>query len=134
MSASISTQSSRSRLRYHRDAYEFVIDALRFTQELLGRTPAASPDDESAHITGQELLEGVRLLGLRLYGMMAPTVFNHWGVYTTDDFGRIVFELVEREELRRTDRDQLSDFADVYSFDEVFRRNYHIDTSKAFRS
>jgi|UniRef100_A0A7C4QH05 uncharacterized repeat protein (TIGR04138 family) len=134
MSSSLSLQGSRPRLRYHRDAYEFVINALRFTQELLGRSPAAGPDEESGHITGQELLEGIRLLGLRQFGMMAPTVFAHWGVHTTDDFGRIVFELVEREELRRTERDQLSDFADVYSFDEVFRRNYRIDTSKVFRT
>jgi uncharacterized repeat protein (TIGR04138 family) len=121
----------QARVRYHREAYEFVRLALRFTQDMLGREGHA--DDERAHISGRELLEGIRVLGLKQFGMMASTVFRHWGVERTDDFGRIVFELVEREEFRRTDRDQLSDFADVYSFDEEFRRHYEIDTSKAFR-
>lgn len=131
---SVSSQVAAPRVRYHRDAYDFVTQALRVTQEWLGRSSAAHADDESAHVTGQELLEGIRRLALKQYGMMAPCVFAQWGVHTTDDFGRIVFDLVEREDFRRTERDRLSDFANVYSFDEVFRRNYEIDVSQAFQA
>jgi len=134
MPMSITTNVASSRLRYHREAYDFVIQSLRVAQELLGRMVAAHADDESAHISGQELLEGIRVLALKQFGMMAPAVFGHWGVHSTDDFGRIVFDLVEREEFRRTERDQMSDFTDVYSFDEVFQREYEVDTSKAFRA
>jgi uncharacterized repeat protein (TIGR04138 family) len=133
MSMSLTTQRPvSSRVRYHREAYDFVTQALRVTQELLGRSIAAHADDDSAHVSGQELLEGIRHLGRRQFGMMAPIVFAHWGVNSTDDFGRIVFDLVEREDFRRTDRDQLGDFANVYSFDDVFRRDYEIDVSQAF--
>jgi uncharacterized repeat protein (TIGR04138 family) len=131
---SLSAHASPPRLRYHREAYDFVTQALRVAQDLLGRVAAAEADDESAHISGPELLEGIRILALKQFGMMAPVVFAQWGVLATEDFGRIVFELVEREEFRRTERDQLGDFVDVYDFDEVFRRHYEIDTSKAFRA
>lgn len=122
------------RLRYHPSAYLFVTEALRLTQDLLGRETPEQPDDDGAHISGRELLDGVRVLGLKQFGMMAPTVFQSWGVTTTEDFGRIVFEMVERGELRKTDRDSLSDFLDIYQFDDVFRREYRVDTSKAFAS
>ena len=57
--------------------------------------------------------------------MEKPT--SRFAVYT-----RTSFELIERGELRKTDRDQLSDFYAVYDFQDVFDRDYEIDTSKAF--
>lgn len=121
------------RVRYHREAYRFVFAALRYTQQRLGRTRRKDPEDPDAHITGRELLEGVRDLALEQFGLMTTTVFRHWGVYATEDFGRIVFELVERGEMRKTDRDQLSDFFNVYDFEDVFDRQYRIPVSRAFR-
>ncbi|QDU41004.1 hypothetical protein Mal4_53690 [Maioricimonas rarisocia] len=131
---SVTSRSAVPRLRYHPDAYRFVFEALQFTQEQLQRPPARDPDDESAHISGQELLAGVRELALQRYGLLARSVFGHWGVRSTSDFGRIVFELIERGEMRKTDRDQLSDFADVYQFDEALEGEYEIDTDQAFGS
>lgn len=129
----MTTTSSRSlRLKYHTDAYRFVFEALQLAQERLKRT-AQDADDESAHISGPELLEGVRELALKKFGMLAKTVFHHWGVKSTDDFGRIVFELIERGEMRKTDRDQLTDFFDVYDFDKALVRDYTIDTDAAFK-
>lgn len=125
---SISAHAPRQHLQYRPDAYEFVIKALTYTQQMLNRR--GSPRDEAAHVTGQELLEGIRQYAAKLYGMMAPCVFHYWGVHSTEDFGRIVFELVERGELHKTERDQLSDFENVYSFEEVFCRNYYIDASR----
>jgi uncharacterized repeat protein (TIGR04138 family) len=124
----------RSRLRYHPQAYLFVTEALQLTQELLGRELAEQPEEEGAHISGRELLDGIRVLGLKQFGMLAPTVFRLWGVETTEDFGRIVFEMVERGELRKTERDSLADFLDIYTFDEAFQRDYRVETSKAFRT
>ena len=90
-------------------------------------------EEESAHISGKELLEGVRLLAQEKYGLLAQTVFRSWGVESTGDFGRIVFELVERGEMRKTERDQLADFVDVYDFHEAFDQNYTIDVRNAFK-
>ncbi len=128
----LTSRSRPARLKFHPDAYRFVFDALQFTQEQLKKS-AQDAEDESAHISGPELLEGVRDLGLKKFGMLAKTVFQHWGVKSTDDFGRIVFELIECGEMRKTDRDQLTDFFGVYDFDQALVRDYSIETDVAFK-
>ena len=121
-----------SRLKFHPDAYRFVFEALQYSQEHLKKT-AQDADDDSAHISGPELLDGIRELGLKKFGMLSKSVFEHWGVKSTDDFGRIVFELIECGEMRKTDRDQLTDFFGVYNFDQALVQDYQIDTSVAFK-
>jgi uncharacterized repeat protein (TIGR04138 family) len=129
---SITSKSTAPRLKYHQGAYQFVFAALRYTQERLGRDPGTGSEDEHAHISGQELLQGIRQLALEQFGLMAVTIFRQWGITCTEDFGRIVFELVDRGEMRKTDRDDISDFYEVYDFDEALDRRYVIDTGKAF--
>lgn len=125
----ISSSPPAPGLKYHPDAYDFVFDALRHTQTLLSRErSAAGDDDESAHVTGPELLHGIRALALDRYGLMARYVFSSWGVRSTHDFGRIVFQMVADERMRKTDRDRLSDFEDVYEFAEALDREYQPQT------
>jgi len=128
----LSSQSAPPRLKYHPAAYSFLIMALDRTQRRLGRTPASSPDDEAAHISGQELLEGVRELALEQFGLMARTVFRNWGIRATVDIGHMVFEMVERGEMRKTDRDTLADFSDIYRFEQALDADYRIDLRHAF--
>lgn len=123
----------RSRSKYHHNAYRFVYEALKYAQQRLGRGIAQEPEEEDAHISGPELLFGIRDFARERFGLMATTVFRHWGIHETGDFGRIVFEMIEHGEMRKTDRDQLSDFYDVYDFEEAFNRDYEIETSRAFR-
>jgi uncharacterized repeat protein (TIGR04138 family) len=120
-------QAELAPAKYHPAAYEFVDQALRFSQKKFGK-PAGD-----SHISGQQLLEGIRDLALREFGLMAIPVFRHWGITTTEDFGRIVWEMIEHDCLRKTDHDQLSDFCGVYEFDDAFDREYELDTSAAFR-
>ncbi len=129
----VTSRPALPRLRYHQDAYRFVFESLQYTQEKLRRPQPRNPDDENAHITGQELCEGIRDLAVKRFGLLARTVFEHWGIRSTSDFGRIVFELIERGEMRKTDRDTLADFSDIYEFDEAFDRAYAIDTDQVFR-
>jgi uncharacterized repeat protein (TIGR04138 family) len=131
---SVTSRAPAQRLRFHPDAYRFVFEALHYTQQQLSRPAARDAEDEEAHITGPELLEGAKQLGLQRYGLLAKTVFQHWGVKSTGDFGRIVFELIDRGEMRKTERDQLSDFFNVYDFDEALDQNYKIDLTSAFSS
>lgn len=128
----MATVTNRSGKRsYHAQAYKFVFSALRFTQEQLGRDGAT---EETGHISGRELLDGVRALGKQHFGMLAVSVFHTWGIRSTDDFGRIVFELIDRGEMRKTANDQLADFCDVYDFEKVFCSDYTLDTSVLFNS
>jgi len=103
--------------RYKPEAYIFVHDALGHTWARL---------DERRHVTGRELLEGIKDLALKRYGRMAKAVLNSWGVKTTDDFGAIVFSLVDAGLLSKTEEDRVEDFHDVYDFDEVFVRSYDV--------
>jgi uncharacterized repeat protein (TIGR04138 family) len=79
-----------------------------------------SSEDESRHITGEQLCLGLRDLAVERYGGLARTVLEHWNVRTTEDFGRLVFALIDAGVLRKTDEDRFEDFIGVYDFDEAF--------------
>jgi uncharacterized repeat protein (TIGR04138 family) len=122
--------------RYAYEAYEFVFDALKHSEKLLGRTQAPDPKQglpplaasrsPSQHVTGAELLHGVRDLALREFGLMARVVFRLWGINRTDDFGDIVFNLVEAGLMRKTDQDSRGDFHNVFDLDQALVQEYRI--------
>ncbi len=123
------TTTTKTR-KYHPNAYRFIFPALRYSQELFRQSAGQGMTD--AHITGQELSHGIRLYAQEQFGMLARLVFNRWGIHTTEDFGKIVFELIERGDMKKTEDDCLSDFCDVYDFEEVFDDQYIVDVSRAF--
>ena len=114
---------------YHSNAYQFVFAALRHAQEKLGRDRS---DHNTGHVSARELLLGIRELAPQHFGLMTVSVFADWGVHGTEDFGKIVFELIEAGEMRKTDDDRLEDFVDVYDFHKAFVEDYEIDTTRAF--
>ncbi|MFH1778957.1 MAG: Minf_1886 family protein [Candidatus Omnitrophota bacterium] len=97
--------------RYKSEAYLFVMAALNYTVSKL---------EKPRHITGQELSEGIRFYTIEQFGPMARTVLEHWGVYTTEDFGNIVFNMTDAKLLSKTETDSIGDFKDVYDFKSVF--------------
>jgi uncharacterized repeat protein (TIGR04138 family) len=114
--------------RYPYEAYEFVFDALAHTQKMLGRVPAPeAAQPEEHHVTGPELLAGVRDLALREFGLMARTVFRAWGINRTDDVGEIVFNLVEANLMSKTSDDDRRDFHAVYDLDQALVHDYRIE-------
>ena len=106
--------------RYRRDAYLFLREALEFTQKTISK----ANKNQVRHITGAELLNGIREYALALYGPMTITVLGEWGITSTEDFGHMVFLMVENNLLRKTDQDSLEDFKKGYSFDEAFRQPF----------
>ncbi len=80
--------------------------------------------DKPRHVSGQELLDGLREFALEEFGPMAQTVLGGWGVRRTEDFGEIVFNLVEAGLLGKTDQDSRADFANGYDFDDAFRNPF----------
>ena len=107
--------------RYQQDAYEFVMEALAYSQKKFRRT---------RHVTGTELLEGTKELLLNKYGPMALAVLHHWGIRPTEDFGQIVFNLVENRVLSKSEEDNLETFRDGYDFQEVFKQGYRKDLER----
>lgn len=119
--------------RYAYEAYEFVFAALGHTQKLLGKVPAREPsasEEPQHHVTGPQLLDGIRDLALREFGLMARTVFHLWGIDRSGDFGEIVFNLVEARLMSKTDNDTRADFQNVYDLDEALVRDYAIPLDK----
>lgn len=101
--------------RYQPDAFQFVREALDYRVTRL---------ENRRHISGRELLEGVRHLALDRYGPMARSVLNHWGIHAGEDVGNIVFHLVDAGVMSKTDQDSMVDFSGVIRFDEQFESDY----------
>ena len=106
--------------RYTREAYNFVREALDFTQKLIVKENRG----QIRHVSGQELLDGIRQFALQQFGPMAVTVLEEWGVRNCRDFGDIVFNMVETSLLAKTDRDTRDDFQNGYDFTDAFRRPF----------
>lgn len=126
------TNLSRPKLQYHPNAYDFVFEALQQAQEIYARSVTNENEQEEAHVSGQELLEGVKAHAIKQFGLMTMTVFKQWGVQSTKDFGKMVFEMIEHGRMRKTENDRLEDFVDLYDFEQVFDFDYVIDTSEVF--
>jgi uncharacterized repeat protein (TIGR04138 family) len=106
--------------RFHRDAYLFLREALDYTQKRLHQGKKVVP----RHVTGQELLQGIREYALAQFGPMTLTLFAFWGVCRCEDFGQIVFNLVDAQLLSKTEQDSPKDFEGVYDFAEAFRKPF----------
>jgi uncharacterized repeat protein (TIGR04138 family) len=106
--------------RYSPDAYLFVREALDFTVKALERPTQGT----GRHVTGKELLEGIRRYALQQFGPMTVRVFNTWGIQSTADFGEMVFNMVSGKILGKTDQDSKADFANGYEFHEAFTKPF----------
>jgi uncharacterized repeat protein (TIGR04138 family) len=102
--------------RYTRDAYVFLRDALDFTTKQQKKAKGTNV----RHVAGPELLDGVRQYALREFGPMVVTVFENWGIRTSEDIGHMVFNLINAGIFGKTEEDSLEDFKNVYDFEEAF--------------
>lgn len=104
------------------EAFQFVRDGLAHTVRMTyGEAGMSSEtEDESRHVSGQQLCIGLRDFAIVQFGALARTVLERWGVRRTEDFGKIVFAMIDAGLMRKTDEDTLEDFRDVYEFEEAF--------------
>lgn len=106
--------------RYTEEAYLLVREALDFTMKDLAK-PAEGP---GRHVSGEELLGGLRKFALRDFGPMARTVLARWGVKECMDVGNIVFNLVNHGVLGKSERDKPEDFAGSFTLGEALSRPF----------
>jgi uncharacterized repeat protein (TIGR04138 family) len=106
--------------RYRREAYEFVREGLDFTQKIV----AQSANGSRRHVRGQELVAGLRDYALAQYGPMALTVLDEWGIRRCEDFGEIVFNLIDAGIFSKTAEDSRDDFKDGYDFTKAFKEPF----------
>lgn len=106
---------------YPLEAYSFIREGLSYTVEKIHEQH--DPVDEvDRHISGQQLCLGLRDFAIEQYGLLAPVVLSHWYITRTEDFGRMVFAMVDVGLMSKTDDDTLEDFRAVYNFSEAFSR------------
>ena len=102
--------------RYQREAYIFLRDALDFTTKQQKKAKGTTV----RHVSGPELLEGVRQYALKEFGPMVVTVFETWGIRSCEDVGHMVFNLIGAGIFGKTDEDSIEDFKAVFDFQEAF--------------
>jgi uncharacterized repeat protein (TIGR04138 family) len=112
--------------RYDFQAFQFLYEALEVSVKSAGRD---GEQGAARHVSGQELLQGIREYGLKLFGPLAARVFRSWGVEDTLDWGNMVFLLVENNLLNRQDEDTLDDFKEGYDFEHAFVDGYEVELS-----
>ncbi len=93
---------------YAREAYGFVLHALGETVRSLPTERREHPVER--HLSGGELLDGTARLARDEFGELAPMVFREWGVRSSEDVGRIVFQLVDSGQLSARPEDTVEDF------------------------
>ncbi len=103
---------------YPPEAYAFVRDALHVAAT---KFRGEGPDQ---HVSGQELLEGVRIHALAEFGPLAWFLLQEWNVMRGEDVGRIVYNLIECEYFGRNDGDSIEDFAGGYEFESTFTQPF----------
>lgn len=97
--------------RYNREAYEFVSSGLAYAVQKTGA---------GRHVSGKQLCEGLRRFAIEQFGMLARTVLASMGIRRTEDFGEIVFNLINVGLFGKTESDSRNDFVAVYDFDQAF--------------
>ncbi len=102
--------------RYQGEAYVFLRDALDFTTKQQKKIKGATV----RHVSGPELLEGVRQYALKEFGPLVMTVFDNWGIHSCEDIGNMVFNLIGAGIFGKTEEDSIEDFKNVYDFEEAF--------------
>jgi uncharacterized repeat protein (TIGR04138 family) len=101
---------------YSQEAFQFVRDGLAHTVKTIhGENKSCE-----RHVCGQELCVGLKDYAIERYGLLARTVLSRWGINKTEDFGRIVFAMIEAGLMRKSEEDSLEDFREVFEFEEAF--------------
>src|SRR5438309_12121161 len=76
--------------RYQREAYVFLRDSLDFTTKQQKTAKGATV----RHVSGPELLEGVRRSALKEFGSLVVPAFDSWGIRSCEDIGHMAFNLI----------------------------------------
>jgi uncharacterized repeat protein (TIGR04138 family) len=102
------------------EAFRFVTDGLAHTVKMVHGDVSESAEPERRHVSGQQLCLGLRDYAIKRYGLLARAVLRRWNVQKTEDFGRIVFAMIDAGLMKKTEEDLPEHFRGVFDFDEAF--------------
>ena len=103
--------------RYPLDAFEFLHEGLAFTTS---QVHGDEDPERPRHVSGQQLCQGLRDYAIERWGRLARLVLARWNINATEDFGQMVFLLVNLGVLGKQDSDNIEDFTAVFDFNAAF--------------
>ena len=102
--------------RYSPQAFKFVYAGLGHTVKKKANEPN--------HVSGETLCKELQKLAIERWGRLAMLVLNTWGVKTTQDFGEIVYLMIENKWMSAQPKDSIEDFNDIYNFETAFKKQF----------
>jgi len=93
------------RKRYAKEGYSFVREVVCA---------------QTQNLSAAELLEALRLVAIEKFGGNAREQLRGWGITHCEDFGEIVFRLVEEHILSAEPDEKRADFGNGYGFQSAF--------------
>lgn len=90
---------SRKSKRYEPGAYVLVHEILQWTAE-----------QKPKHLTGKELTRAAFIYSVQRYGLLARMVWEQLGLYSSEDLGRVVFQMVDVQLMGKQPQDKVEDF------------------------
>lgn len=106
--------------RFSVEAYAFISDAVLYTTH---KIESDSPAKQH-HITGKELLDGIKDFAMQQFGPIAPAVLRHWGLNDSMAIGHVVFNMVNNQLLGKSQKDTIDDFKHGFDFDMEFSKPF----------
>ena len=115
--------------RTHEDEAEELEKVHVFLLEVLHL--AVNRDGAAHHVGALEVVQTVRDQAIDRYGPLARTVLDRWGIRSSEDIGRLVFQMIDKGILLRSDQDHPGQFVNLLDFDQAFEIDYpwatHLD-------
>jgi len=111
--------------RFSEEAYEFISDAVIYTTQRIEKKA-----NTTRHISGQELLEGIKHFAISQFGPLTQEVLATWGITDTISIGHIVFNMVDHHLLGSTEEDSIDDFKNGFDFNTAFTAPFTPDETK----
>ena len=106
--------------RFDPEAYAFISDAVLYTT----RKMESGSRTSKRHISGRELLDGIKEFAMQQFGPIAPEVLRHWGMNDSMAIGHVVFNMVNNQLLGKTREDTIEDFRNGFDFDMEFAKPF----------
>lgn len=72
------------------------------------------------HVSGKDICLALKQSFLDDFGTLARGILEQWNLKETNDFGNIIYDLIDVKLLTTSPQDSRSDFVDVYLFKDAF--------------
>ncbi len=110
--------------RYPLDAYFFVRDGFEYAVRRFQEEQASLGKNAKNTLSGAELSNGLKEFALDEFGPMAAFTLGEWNIFSTSDFGELVYNLIKMKLFSQNKGDKREDFDNLFDLQAELRRPY----------